>query len=94
MKFYFCRVYDGAFYHSGCTLHTLEDRILVKFLFTTYWDIPHSSITQVLLTKGVIRIEYENEKGASYIEVLTAFTLSNDKLKCELEKICKLLPEH
>jgi len=84
MKFYFCAIYDGAFHHSGCTIYPLKDRILVKFLFIPYWDIPYNSITQILLKRGNIRIEYKNRTGESYIEIRTSYS-AYTKLERELE---------
>jgi len=52
-----------------------------------YWDIHYNKITQILSKGGIIRIEYKNATGTSFVEIITAFSINNDKLESEIEKI-------
>jgi len=54
----------------------------------SYWDIPHNSITMILIKRKLIRIEYKTKIVSNFIEVSTSYSIIK-KLERELEKIGK-----
>jgi len=92
MRFYLCSIHDDMYY-NGCTLHTLSDRILIRFFFKK-WIIPHEMITRIHLKNLNIGVEYTNRTGTNYIEILTFLSLCNERLERELESIGKPVQYH